>query len=116
MFLLTLMVVVHGVLVSWICCYLCATLQCPELSDIELIIAAVLCLVDFFPLCVCVFMCVSAAVTPIKGCIVVELCKNGMVRDKRGRSKFITHIKAPEFLTVAFFALFSHLIGLSLEW
>ena len=48
MFLLTLMVVVHGVLVSWICCYLCATLQCSELSGINLVIAAVLCLVNFF--------------------------------------------------------------------
>lgn len=35
--------------------------------------------------------------TPIMGCIVVELCKYGMVRDERRRSKFITHIKAPGF-------------------
>lgn len=64
-------------------------------------------------------MCLSTAVTPLKGCIVVGLCKNGMVRDEKGRSKFITHIKAPGFLTIAFFALFfffSHSIGLSLEW
>jgi hypothetical protein len=48
MFLLMLIVVVHGVLMSWIYCYICATLQCTELSDIDLVIAAVLCLVNFF--------------------------------------------------------------------
>ena len=58
----------------------------------------------------------STAVTPITGCIVVELQKYGMVRDERGRIKFITHIKAPGFLTTTFLALFSHSIGLSLEW
>ena len=115
MFLLTLMIVVHGVLVSWICCYLCATLQCTELSGIDLVIAAVLCLVC---VCVCVCVCVSmsTAVTSIMGCIVVELCKYGMVRDEMGRIKFITHIKATGFLTITFFALFSHSIGLSVEW
>jgi len=70
MFLLMLMVVVHGVLMSWVYCYICATLQCTELSGIDLVIAAVLCLVNFF-LCVNV----STGVTAIKGCIVVELRK-----------------------------------------
>ena len=53
-------------------------------------------------------MCVSVstAVTPIKGGIVVELCKNGLVRDERGRSKLITHVESPGFLTITFFALF----------
>lgn len=53
-------------------------------------------------------MCVSvsAVVTPMKGGIVVELRKNGLVRDERGRSKLITHVKAPGFLTITFFALF----------
>jgi hypothetical protein len=45
-------------------------------------------------------------VTTINGYIVVELCKNDMVRDERGRSKLITLVKAPGFLTITFFALF----------